>query len=198
MKWIIGVLVVLGVAGGIYLQTQPRLDLRCVIAQGYDRLAKRHAGWRCLHHAAARGDVSVVISALRDGVPIDARTDSGGTPLMLAAANGRLPVIQILVMRQAGLDLTNANPGATALYSATRRRHPAAVRALLRLGASVDVPDDNGRTPLLLAATSTDASDTQIAHSLVAAGASVGSRDKAGNNGLCWRPEPATGRWRVI
>jgi ankyrin repeat protein len=92
-------------------------------------------------------------SALRTDVEIDpnAQNKSGNTALHLAA---RLQLtakteqlIKKLVERGGNLDLNN-DLGETAIFSAVSRQHAPTVHLLLLLGASSDVTNKKGETPL--------------------------------------------------
>jgi ankyrin repeat protein len=67
------------------------------------------------------------------------------TPLMAAASNGDLPVLQELLKAKASPDLRDP-VGQTALLMAARAGHYEVVRALLAVGAQADVADATGRT----------------------------------------------------
>ena len=184
MKWFIALVLVCLLAGGVYLATQPRLDAVCVVEQLYDKASRSPHRWACIHYAAARGAEHAVAASLDDGVSADLATESGATPLMLAAQHGRNDIVQRLLRAGADTDQTDQALGWTALHWATRGEHPAVVRALITAGASPRVPDNKGRTPLFVAAESDTATDTQIAHTLVAGGAQPTRRDHAANTAL--------------
>lgn len=181
MKWFISLVVIVVIAGGAYLATQPRLDARCVAHTAYDRLTRGHPGWQCIHYAARRGDSRAVTANLDAGVAVDLATDDGRSPLMLAAANGQLRVLHYLLNHQAEADRRDQRRGWSALHWAARGQHPAVVRALVAAGADVTLADRQGRSPLSLAAEQTQPDDTQIAHTLIAAGARPDRRDKQGD-----------------
>jgi ankyrin repeat protein len=76
------------------------------------------------------------------------------------------PFAATTIMAQPGVD--------SALLNAAARGDAAAVERLLREGASVDVRDGQGRTPLLLATHGNHVADARL---LVAAGADVNAKD---------------------
>jgi ankyrin repeat protein len=88
---------------------------------------------------------------LRDGAYVNTMTMNGSTPLMLAAGQGHLSTVQLLVMHDAGVDKGDKQ-GTTPLMNAIINGHAGIVAFLLRSGASTAVRDRAGRTPLLLAA----------------------------------------------
>ena len=73
------------------------------------------------------------------------------TPLILAASNGLSDVVDELIRRKAGLDKVDGS-GCTALKRAVTEGHASAVRSLLSAGAKPDIPDHEGWTALMNAA----------------------------------------------
>ncbi len=88
---------------------------------------------------------------LRDGAYVNTMTMNGSTPLMLAAGQGHLSTVQILVMHDADVNKGDKQ-GTTPLMNAILNGHADVVAFLLRSGAATRVRDRAGRTPLLLAA----------------------------------------------
>lgn len=60
-------------------------------------------GGVALREAATQGDAARVVALLDAGVPIDAATEWGHTPLYLAASKGHWPLAQLLIERGANL-----------------------------------------------------------------------------------------------
>jgi ankyrin repeat protein len=99
------------------------------------------------------------------------------TPLNLAATNGAAVVIEKLL--KAGADANVTLPeGETALMTASRSGHVAAVNALLAHGANVNAAESwKGQTALMWAAAENHA---EVVRALVAAGADIKTRSKGG------------------
>ena len=79
-------------------------------------------------------------------------TDSNGwTPLMLAVAEGLLTTVQALLSAP-GIDINAKKPdGATALLVAAANGNYDVVKALIKQGADVDITDNHGQTPMMVA-----------------------------------------------
>lgn len=182
MKWAVGALVALVLAGLVAFATMPRLDAACAVQSIHDRLRHVHDGWHCIHYAAARGDIAAIDASRSDGVPIDLTTDDGATPLALAAAHGRHRAVKSLLRHGAAVD--GSDDRDTPLFRAAARGHPAVVRALLAAHANVDARNAGGRTPLWINAARSSVHDTEIAHSLANAGATIDAIDDTGDTPL--------------
>jgi cytohesin len=170
-----------------------------LLARGADaRLATRHgetplhrALWRSAHPgrpgapldpALVEASAAVAARLLDRGADPGAADGDGVTPLMLAAASGHPPLVELLVARGAALE-TPGRDGITALYVAAIQDRPATAEALLARGARVDARTRSGYTPLIHAAkTGSEA----LAALLVARGADVNARDADGKGPLDW------------
>ncbi|MBC8869960.1 MAG: ankyrin repeat domain-containing protein [Planctomycetes bacterium] len=98
--------------------------------------------------AAATGDVDAIKKHLDAGVGVDAKEQPGGsTPLLVAAAFGRLEAARTLIEKGANVN-AKSNDGATALHGAAFFCHTEMVKLLLVKGAEVDAKNKKGETPL--------------------------------------------------
>lgn len=184
MRWIVWPLVAVLLVGLALLSLRPGVDAICVVQAAHDRLQHRHAGWSCLHYAAARGDLAALDSAItQTDASVDARTGADATPLALAAGQGQLPMVKQLLARDADIDATDAQRR-TPLYRAAAAGHPAVVRALIAGGAAIDQANELGQTPLWINAARSPTDNTEIAHSLVRAGATIDRPDRHGDTPL--------------
>ncbi|TMW63452.1 hypothetical protein Poli38472_002393 [Pythium oligandrum] len=82
---------------------------------------------------------------------VNAKDVYGCTPLIWAARNGYVEVVEYLVSKGADLEITSFG-GMRALHHAANHTRHNAVSRLIELGANVDVKDDAGNTPLHFAA----------------------------------------------
>jgi hypothetical protein len=146
------------------------------VSQPEQRRAAVTPAWD-LFTAIDRDDLAAVRRALDEGTPVDVR-EHGATPLIRAAAAGRVRIVELLLSRDA--DLRASDMVGTALaHAAFNGRGAETVRLLLRHGAD---PNLGGRrTPLMLA---TIAGDMESMRALIAAGAALDVRDNHGQTAL--------------
>lgn len=182
MKWIIGVLGALVLAGLSALAADPKMDAYCLLQSAHDHLRHTHAGRRCIHYAATRSDTAAIDASVQAGVPVDAATADSATALALAAGHGRLAAVKYLLAH--GARIGGSGDSETPLYRAAAHGHPAVVRALIAADANVDARNAHGRTALWINAARSPTENTEIAHSLVNAGATIDAADAAGDTPL--------------
>jgi ankyrin repeat protein len=87
----------------------------------------------------------------RNLLVVDAKDDSGRTPLSRAAEGGHEAVVRLLLEKGAAIE-SNDSICRTPLWWAVKGGHQAIVRLLLEKGAAIESKDNFGRTPLSLAA----------------------------------------------
>ena len=77
-------------------------------------------------------------------------SDTGSTPLMMAAACGHLEVVKFLAEKGANInaqnDKTEKGQKCTALHFAVMNNKPDAAKVLASLGAKTDIPMNDGKT----------------------------------------------------
>lgn len=112
--------------------------------------------------AAMDANVAVMDALVAAGADTRLATDEGTTPLMVAAGLGRVPAetrvtepdtldaVQFVLDLGADVDAANA-VGRSALHGAAHIRSDAAVQLLVDHGATVQVADQRGITPLMIA-----------------------------------------------
>ncbi|KAG7401045.1 Retinoic acid induced 14 [Phytophthora boehmeriae] len=135
------------------------------VSRGCNPNAGDGSGWSSLHYAADYGQLEVLnllveMTALPPGVDtadisltnrrtleINARDAHGWTPLICAAANGYVEVLQRLLELGADISLPSVEKR-SALHWAATRGMTTAMSALLAAGADVNQVDRSGWTPL--------------------------------------------------
>lgn len=105
---------------------------------------------RCLAEEAESGDEISVASWIRDGHNPDELDAYGYTPLLNAAALGRLNAVNQLIKN--GADVNKVGPfGFTPLHAAAQNGHREVVASLLKNGARIDAQNQDLDTPMHLA-----------------------------------------------
>uniref|UniRef100_A0A8C0W3B5 Neurogenic locus notch protein 4 n=1 Tax=Castor canadensis TaxID=51338 RepID=A0A8C0W3B5_CASCN len=129
-------------------------------------------------HTAVAADAQEVCQLLLSSrqTSVDARTEDGTTPLMLAARLAVEDLVEELIA--AGADVgARDKRGKTALHWAAAVNNARAARSLLQAGADKDAQDSREQTPLFLAARE---GAVEVAQLLLGLGATRGLRDQAG------------------
>lgn len=151
--------------------TQAELVIQRLIAAGANVAAADSHGHSALHYAITAGNASACRLLIAAGASVDlqlpapqqpsataaqlpaARSSGaqGVSPLLLAAAQGHVHILQQLLAAGAHVD-TLSSTGTTALHTATISDKAAAVQILLTNGADAAAVDRAGDTPMHLAA----------------------------------------------
>ncbi|HCL79868.1 MAG TPA: hypothetical protein DIC53_07870, partial [Synergistaceae bacterium] len=142
-------------------------------------------GGGALHRACAGGTADEVLAALRAGGDVQARDDSGRTPLMIAALSSVDPTV-VSTLLEWGADAALALPdGRTALMMAAARNFNADIAAaLIDGGSDPNGRDTSGATPLMYAAAYNG--DSRVLEVLLDGGADPGAHDASGNSALLY------------
>ena len=88
--------------------------------------------------AAEEGDVEEIERQLESGVDVNAYSQPLGTPLSVAAYNGRINVVELLLKEHAEVNGYYYGLRETALHSAAERGHEVIVQSLLKHGADMN------------------------------------------------------------
>ena len=146
-------------------------DSQCLVdAKGQD-------GYTALHYSCRYGHVDIVRTLVKHKANVNARTDSGDTPLTLAARHKHDNVVHALLSDFQCLVDANGQDGYTALHCSCRYGHVDIVRTLVKHKANVNARTDSGDTPLTLAAIS---KHDNVVHALSDYNCEVYAKDKDG------------------
>ena len=128
--------------------------------------------------AAANGDVAELNRCLRDETPasygIEARDGSGRTALILAAKEGKVDTLRILIEKKADIEAADSS-GRTALWWAVRNGRSGASKLLLAAGADANTHDNDYYYAMHYAARN---GDLDVVKGLAAAGAEINPQIK--------------------
>ncbi|MCA7010493.1 ankyrin repeat domain-containing protein [Wolbachia endosymbiont of Tribolium confusum] len=120
--------------------------------QGAGLNTKGSNDWTLLHFAASSNKFDIVKFLLDKNANIKAKDVYGNTPLHVAAQyDSKLEIVEFLLDKNAsGINDVNNN-GSTPLHVAIQGNKSSTVKFLLNKGASIQVKDKDGKTPLDLA-----------------------------------------------
>jgi ankyrin repeat protein len=104
-----------------------------------------------IHSAVRSGKSEEVTACLAVGADFNAFSVHHLTPLMIAAQEGCLKIVDLLLKADANPDLAHPN-GRTALHMAASQGHTNIVKRLLASGANPDAVSEVGDTPMIEAA----------------------------------------------
>ncbi|XP_061731977.1 ankyrin repeat and SOCS box protein 3 [Nerophis ophidion] len=131
-----------------------------------------HEGESACYLAAKRGCPAMVRILLRAGANINQSTNDLSSPLYAAVSGNHQDVARLLVDKGAEVNGTHSSFCWTCLHQAVFKGHDGVVRMLARV-AHLEARDDNGLTPLFLAAQHERTSCLKV---LVEAGANVNAQ----------------------
>jgi len=133
--------------------------------------------------AAGSGFTVKVTESLNQGIEIDVTDEYGQTALMLAADQGHVDTVNLLLQHRASPNLQNRR-GGTALMLASFNGHLEVVTELLMAGADVNAKSINGYTALMQAVIKRTETAVQIINSLLYQKADINAQDIDGYTAL--------------
>ena len=143
-----------------------------LLAKGADRKIFDCNGYLPLHYAVDSGEVEAINTLYTEKKDLQTRTRSGETPLHMACLKNRFSVVRALI--ELGVDVNHwtdspstrsssrslfpksrrGNLPSTPLHYACLAGHYDSAAILLKNGAWANAPQDDGKTPLMMAAES--------------------------------------------
>jgi ankyrin repeat protein len=126
-----------------------------------------------LQDAVNAGDIARIQYFLARRTDVNA-SDLFGTPLHRAAATGQTYIANMLIDAGADLEAIGEPAGNRPLHMAALNNQPKVAALLIKRGAMVDAPNQEGRTPLMIAA---QFGNLEAARTLVALGADPNKED---------------------
>eukprot|EP00051_Salpingoeca_urceolata_P028167 m.485374 g.485374 ORF g.485374 m.485374 type:complete len:609 (+) comp23794_c0_seq1:61-1887(+) len=123
-----------------------------LIQRGADPSIRDIQGFNSLHLAAQFGHTMLCAYFIAKGMDVDTRDNDGHTPLMWAAMKIFAPdPVRLLISMHASLNLTDSVHGNTALHFAVGSSNIGAVTTLVSAGASKDLKNAKGQSPVDMA-----------------------------------------------
>ena len=172
--------------------------VKLLIAAGADVKAVDGAKMTVLHAATVGNDTETIRLLIDAGLDVNAADFAGFTPLIHAASNRNVEAARLLLAKGADVNAQSGDgsfqkvkAGSIALGNWTPLSASAVfgphdlVQALVDAGARVNTPDVRGMTPLMLAVAS-DRQDPATIKTLLAKGADVNAKSRAGETALDW------------
>ncbi len=134
-----------------------------------------------IHEAVKAGDLTAVRSLIdKDPGLVNARDETGRSPLHWAARGTDIEVLEYLVEKGADLNFPDNN-GTAPLHSLASRGNAEGIKILLNKGADIEIKAPNESTPLHFAVLGRRA---EIVRLLLKCGAKLESRDEQGRTPL--------------
>ncbi len=99
-----------------------------------------------------KGDAAAVKRLLEKGANVNALNKEGETPLMIAARNGHIAVVEALITKKTDIDALSYINGITALMEAAQNGHTQIVALLLRVKANANLQSPLSKTTALILA----------------------------------------------
>jgi ankyrin repeat protein len=129
-----------------------------LLENGADPNVQAENGWTPLHNAARYGHIGASQALIYGGAEVDMPDNEGLTPIMVLIKRGNtLEIRRYLTSLRVSLLKSGADPnrqdynGNTALHHAVMANLRDAIPLLINYGASVNVKNNDGQTPLDLA-----------------------------------------------
>lgn len=134
-------------------------------------------GMTAIIFASMKGYTKIVQMLANAGADVNARSNTGTTPLMYAALNNDIQSARLLLQQGANADIQEQNEGMTALMYAIKRGHFDIVKILSKepLNTANEIRTFNGDTTLL---TAVKTGNLQIVDALLESNPDLEARDQ--------------------
>ena len=136
--------------------------------------------WNELHSASQGGGVDIIETMLSLGIDINSKDSLGTTPLMVAAASGKMQAVNFLLKKGADPFL-RTNTGRNLLHAAVEGGNVLIVKTVLSNNIDINAKDDDGHTSLMKAAYQ---NNLEVVECLLRKGADPLLKDNLGRNVL--------------
>jgi ankyrin len=127
--------------------------VQLLVQQGANKDKVKNSGVSPLSMAAEQGHLEITQYLVQQGADKDKARNHGVTPLYMAAQNGHYDVVRYLCEQYADVNCSRLDNGWTALHAAAHQGHIAIIGFLMKYAARSDVPDVNGKLPIIFATT---------------------------------------------
>jgi ankyrin repeat protein len=154
---------------------------KILIEAGADINRQDSAGDTLMHLAASANDTGTIKSLLDAKAKINIKNTLGKTPLMLALEKNRIPIAETLIKSGADMSITDRQKRNILHYIASISQANKLLSAIPTQGLNIDAKDENGNTPLLIAAESSQWNNVDL---FLAMGAQVNISNRAGKTPL--------------
>ncbi len=125
------------------------VQVQALLQRGFDPNTLDSTGQPGLIVAIKSGSVKVASLLVNaPNIKVEVRNSADESPLMMAALNGHVALVRLLIQKDADVN----KPGWTALHYAATNGHVDVMNLLLEENAYIDATSPNGTTPLMMAA----------------------------------------------
>jgi len=102
-----------------------------------------------IYQGAEENDINLVQQGITGGGDINVSNLQGVTPLLIAVKNQNLAMVTLLL--KAGADPNRVNADGSPIHEAVRKHNVQVLGLLLDSKGNVNLPADNGKTPIMIA-----------------------------------------------
>ena len=132
------------------------------------KLLKKNGAKTDFFTEIAIGDIEAVKNYINEGVDTNSANKHGHQALMVAAHQGHIDIVKLLISRNADINAKHSFSGNTALIGATHQGHIDMVKLLIDANADLNIKNNEEKTALQIAL---GQGNTEIANLLKSAGA---------------------------